>query len=305
MAPKSGRRRSTPQLHLATPEVDPEKIIKKGKTSQEGASTAVPGDFGNLHNHSLKTPVVASNSPIIPSVGVSRILNFGSFPVDFSPLSHALEGESFDTPVSPKVVKWLRPRTSKYFPTLGFTTPPPIRVATFTEGKTSVPSNPVGFSPKTQLLPFSPRSTATIVPVPTPSPLGSPPVHVPMAGDNPPRNIMAEILAARYAPLVLPQPMNSLSKTDYLKEFPKFTGEERITAEEHLTTFYSFADNRVIVNEDVWMRVFVHSLDGEDRRWFRGLVPGFIDGIEALDDAFLRHWGDKKNSLLYYKVWGA
>jgi hypothetical protein len=79
--------RSTPQLPLATPEADPEKIIRKGKTPQEGTSTVVPGDSGNFLNPSLKTPVVSSNSPVIPSVGVPRSLNFGSFPVDFSPPS--------------------------------------------------------------------------------------------------------------------------------------------------------------------------------------------------------------------------
>ena len=72
---------------------------------------------------------------------------------------------------------------------------------------------------------------------------------------------------------------------------PKFTGEEDITAEEHLSTFYSYEYNLNIENEDVWLRVFVQSLDVEARKWSRGLTPGSIDGIEALDDAFLRHWG--------------
>jgi hypothetical protein len=80
---------------------------------------------------------------------------------------------------------------------------------------------------------------------------------------------------------------------------PKFTEEEDTTVEEHLVAFYSYVDNLIIENEDVWMRVFVQSLDGEDRKWFRGLNPRSIVGIEALDDAFLRHWGDR-NDFLYY-----
>jgi hypothetical protein len=55
-----------------------------------------------------------------------------------------------------------------------------------------------------------------------------------MAGANPPRKRMDEILAARYAPLVLPQPMNSLPTTYYLKYMPQFIGEGDITAKEHL-----------------------------------------------------------------------
>jgi hypothetical protein len=126
-----------------------------------------------------------------------------------------------------------------------------------------------------------------------------------MAGANPPGNIMDAIIAARYAPLVLPQPLNALPTGDYLKYMPKFTGEEDVTAEEHLATFYSYADNLNIENEDVWMRVFVQSLDGEVRKWFRGLTPGSIVGIEALDNAFLRQWGDKKDFMYYMTEFGS
>jgi hypothetical protein len=68
VALKGRHTRSTPQLPLATPESNPEKIIRKGKNSQEVTSIALSGDSGNLHNPSLKTLVAASNSPIIPSV---------------------------------------------------------------------------------------------------------------------------------------------------------------------------------------------------------------------------------------------
>jgi hypothetical protein len=119
--------RSTPKLPLKTPEVDPEKIIRKGNTSQEGISTIVSGDSGNLHDSALKNPVDASNSLVIPSVGVSIILNFGSFPVELSPSRPHLE-EIFEIHVSPKIVKWFRPISLEYCPTLGFPTPPPIKV---------------------------------------------------------------------------------------------------------------------------------------------------------------------------------
>jgi hypothetical protein len=110
---------------------------------------------------------------------------------------------------------------------------------------------------------------------------------------------------ARHAPLVLPQSMNYLPVGDYLKYMPKFTGEEDITTEEHLVSFYSYADNLNIENEDVCIRVFVQSLDGEARKWFRGLNPGSIDGIEDLDDVFLRQWGDKKDFMYYITEFGS
>jgi hypothetical protein len=84
-----------------------------------------------------------------------------------------------------------------------------------------------------------------------------------------------------------------------------FTGEGDITIEEHLATFYSYDDNYVIVYEDVWMRIFVHSLDGEARKWFRALTPRSIDGIEALDDIFLRQWGYKKYFMYYITKFGS
>jgi hypothetical protein len=126
-----------------------------------------------------------------------------------------------------------------------------------------------------------------------------------MVGANPPRSIMDATMATRYAPLILPHPMNALPARDYLKYMPKFTGEEDITIEQHLSTFYSYADNLNIKNEDVWMRVFVQSLDGEARKWFRGLTHGSIVGIEALDDVFLREWGGKKEFMYYITEFGS
>jgi hypothetical protein len=82
-------------------------------------------------------------------------------------------------------------------------------------------------------------------------------------------------------------------------------GEEDITTEEQLATFYSYVENMNIENEHVWMRVFVQSLDGEVRKWFRGLTLGSIARIEALDDAFPRKWGDKNDFMYYITEFGS
>ena len=97
------------------------------------------------------------------------------------------------------------------------------------------------------------------------------------------------IVAARYAPLVLPTPLNAMPVRDYQDFMPKFIGAEGVTTEEHLEAFYSYVDNLDINEEDVWMRVFVQSLDGEARKWFRNLPPSSIADIEGLDDVFLKH----------------
>jgi hypothetical protein len=137
-------------------------------------STVVPIFSDDLHNPSLPTLVTVSDSPIIQTTGVSRNLNFGSFPVDFSPPILGLEGERFDTPFSPEFVKWKeRSLNLEDFPT-----PPPIRVVAATEGETCVTSSPSYLSPKAQPFPFYPRIIAPVSPIRTPSPPGSPPVHV-------------------------------------------------------------------------------------------------------------------------------
>jgi len=110
-----------------------------------------------------------------------------------------------------------------------------------------------------------------------------------MAGANTPRNRMAKILAARYTPLVLSQPMNALLATNCCKRMPQFTREGDVTAEEHLTSFYRFAEIWVIENEDVWMIFFIQSLAGDAKDWFNDFPPRYIDGIDALNDSLLRH----------------
>ena len=53
------------------------------------------------------------------------------------------------------------------------------------------------------------------------------------------------------------------------------------------------------------MRVFVQSLDGEVRKWFRELPLDSIDGIDALEEAFMRQWGDTKDYLYYMTEFGS
>jgi len=73
---------------------------------------------------------------------------------------------------------------------------------------------------------------------------------------------------------------------------------------ERLESFYSYVDNLEISEDDVWTRVFVQSLDEEARKCFREQAPRSIANTEALDDAFLKHLGDKKDLLYYHTEFG-
>jgi hypothetical protein len=68
----------------------------------------------------------------------------------------------------------------------------------------------------------------------------------------PPLTKMQQILSARCAPLVFPNPLSAMPTGDYQKYMPKFTGEGDVIAEEHKEAFYSYAKNLNIEEEDVW-----------------------------------------------------
>ena len=54
-----------------------------------------------------------------------------------------------------------------------------------------------------------------------------------MAAQNPPIDMMDRMVAAKYAPLVLPQPLHALPGGDYQKYMPRFNGQGETIAEEH------------------------------------------------------------------------
>ena len=53
------------------------------------------------------------------------------------------------------------------------------------------------------------------------------------------------------------------------------------------------------------MRMFVQSLDGDVKKWFRELPTNSITIIEELRDLFMRQWGDTKDHTYYITEFGA
>jgi hypothetical protein len=136
VAPKGRHTRSTPHLPLATPEADPEKIIKKGKSSQEGFLTVVPGTTGHFPDSTFKTLVAISSTPLLPYVEISRNLNLEDFPVEYSSFSPKLKEESFEVISSLDVVSWFRLESLVDFPTLGSPSPPSLKIVVTKEEDT-------------------------------------------------------------------------------------------------------------------------------------------------------------------------
>jgi hypothetical protein len=62
---------------LATPEADPEKIIKKGKASQGASSSIFSGTAGNLPDSIFQTPVAISSISKLPTVEAYEYFKIG------------------------------------------------------------------------------------------------------------------------------------------------------------------------------------------------------------------------------------
>ena len=52
-------------------------------------------------------------------------------------------------------------------------------------------------------------------------------------------------------------------------------------------------------HDDIYSRLFVQNFEGQVRTWFRSLPAGPILSYDALEDAFLRQWGERKDHLYY------
>lgn len=82
---------------------------------------------------------------------------------------------------------------------------------------------------------------------------------------------------------------------DYLKLLPKFNGEDEISSQRHMETFFAFAENLNIEHLDVVLRLFVQSLDGKTEKWFKSLPDASNATWEELENSFTQIWGEKKD----------
>ena len=81
----------------------------------------------------------------------------------------------------------------------------------------------------------------------------------------------------------------------YLNILPRFTGKDEQTTENHVSIFCNFAENLNVEHLDVALRLFVQSLDGEARKWFKGLPNNSIPTWEEMECLFTQIWGEKRD----------
>ena len=101
-----------------------------------------------------------------------------------------------------------------------------------------------------------------------------------------------------FGPLALPPYLHDIPD-NYLKLLPRYDSEKKIKADEHLDAFLNYMDDLNIVHRDVFMRLFVQSLEGEPRKSFKSLAPNSIASWDDLENWFHIAWGEKKDYQYY------
>lgn len=154
---------------------------------------------------------------------------------------------------------------------------PPFVSISYLESTVSSPSTSHIISP-----PHTPPTPHTIA---TPTP------------PTPPRPNLPKAMAAQFAPLALPQNLHDMPP-DYQSKIPMFDGTpQSVSAQQHIDKMSTFFDLYEIDEEDVTMRLFVQTFDGEVRKWFRGLAARSIPTLEELQKQFIDRWEIRKDPL--------
>jgi hypothetical protein len=103
-------------------------------------------------------------------------------------------------------------------------------------------------------------------------------------------------MATIFSPLSLPDQLHDFPQ-NYNQRIKLYDVEGNASSQKHLDWFNDFFDLEEVDHEDKKMRLFVQSLLGEVRKWFKALQVASILNFTAFETLFLARWGDKKNPL--------
>lgn len=84
----------------------------------------------------------------------------------------------------------------------------------------------------------------------------------------------------------------------YYKWLPKFNGTNAITAEKHMREFYWAVSAKLIMDGDVFMMLFVLTLEGSARDWYLSLSQGSIINWDTFHQAFNKIWALVKEGVI-------
>jgi hypothetical protein len=103
-------------------------------------------------------------------------------------------------------------------------------------------------------------------------------------------------MAARYAPLVLAAPLHAMPQ-DYQTRLQQFDATGTLNAQQHVDKMNDYLDLQEVDKVDVQMRLFIQSLTGDVKKWFKALPTASIPDLVAFQRSFLDIWEVKKNPL--------
>ena len=107
-------------------------------------------------------------------------------------------------------------------------------------------------------------------------------------------NLVSPSIPSQYKPLHSLPILHDFPAKHY-KYLPKFDGESKdLTVEKHLQDFEHFFDLFEIEHDDVCMRDFAQSLQGDAKEWFKHLQPKSISTWEEFSCTFLKFWGRRR-----------
>jgi len=97
-----------------------------------------------------------------------------------------------------------------------------------------------------------------------------------------------------YKPLILPPVLNPVP-ANHPEYLPRFDGENGITAQKHMQDFEDYLNIYEVEYEDVNLRLFSLSLQGEVRTWFKAFPEASISDLQQCSKLFLDRWMIKVN----------
>jgi hypothetical protein len=107
---------------------------------------------------------------------------------------------------------------------------------------------------------------------------------------------MEAILASRFSPLIfsiVPVFPNVIPTIDEWGDyFPRFREDRDDNHVDHFLEFHEVMHHLGLHHEDVLMKMFMYSLEGETWEWFRSLLPSSISYLKHFHVAF--HYRCKK-----------
>lgn len=103
-------------------------------------------------------------------------------------------------------------------------------------------------------------------------------------------------MANRYAPLQLPANPGAMPQ-DYQTKITYFDGTGSGIALQHTKKMQDYFESYEIDDDSVRMNIFVQTLTGDVRPWFRALPANSVADPEALYKTFLNRWEKKKDPL--------